>query len=710
MKKIVYYALFVIAAVTSCTSLDIPPKNIVTDEQLLSNEAGMKIYLSRLYSSMPFEDFKYIAANGFTGQSWTSGLGYEGTGESVYRDSWSRSFTGEDTALGGNAADPWWGSAYTLIRDANHLIENIEQYKDNFAELTYNDFLGQAYFVRAYSYTQMARRFGGVPIVKSEFKYPFEDDIEIARSSEKDTWDAILEDYDTAIDLLPISTAFSYTANKYVALAYKAEAMLYAGSVAKYNEQVPGRLTGFGEKTGVRVIGFAEDEWQDCSNKYFSEAYKAAKEVIESGQYALYMKSWAEGDKEAQYKNMNEMWRDISSSNPENMLVKVYDYPTLAHGLDAYNSPWIYRSPLSAGSCPTEDFMELFDGFDRDDDGTIKTTDGGKVNGVPQGHYIMYDEPMDFFANVEPRLRAYVIFPGDVFKSDVIEVRMGIYRGSEPISPVRDYYDYSNRGTFYNHQSNYSENLSDYTDANKNDLTLYMDTNEHTVKVTYKDAKSGAEVTSWAAGENGPFLQNAEATMTGLYLRKYLDPDRALADIGEGKSDQPFILMRYADVLLAAAEAAVELSIAGVASPCGDDMLQVATESIQAIQKRAGANVITKKLSGDTDSRDIVRKERRKELAFEHKSKWDIRRWRVIDEQNRGYFWGQYKDPSTFGEGRNFAFRGFYPFYSIESGKWFFDISFENRKTYSYSSVSYYFAIPAGEVTKSKYIDQQPNR
>ena len=707
MKKIFLQLLLLFAAV-SCVSLDIPPKNIITDDQLLTNEAGMKIYMARLYSSMPFEDFKYIAANGFSGQSWTSGLGYEGTGESVYRDSWSRSFTGETTALGGNAADPWWGSAFRLIREANHLIETLPEYKDNFAEPIYNDFIGQGYFVRAYSYTQMARRFGGVPIVKKEFKYPFEGEIEVPRSSEKDTWDAILEDYNTAIEYLGATSTFTNTAKKYVALAFKAEAMLYAGSVAKYNENVPGRLTGLGEKTGIRVIGFAADEWQTCSNKYFAEAYKAAKEVIESGQYALYMKSWKEGDKEAQYKNMDDMWRDLTS--PENMLVIQYEYPNLTHGLDAYNSPWIYRSPLSAGSCPTEDFLELFDGFERDADGTIKTTDGGKVNGVPQGHYILYDKPMDFFANVEPRLRAYVIFPGDVFKNDVIDIRLGIYRGSEPISPVRDYYDYSHRGTFYNHQQNYSTELGNYKENNKNELTLYMDTNEHTVKVEYIDAKTGEKVSSWAAGENGPFLLNAEATMTGLYLRKYLDPNRALQDIGEGKSDQPFILMRYADVLLAAAEAAVELSIAGEPSPCGDDMLQVATESIQAIQRRAGANVITQKLAGTEASRNLVRKERRKELAFEHKSKWDIRRWRVIDEDNRGYFWGEYKDPSTNGLGNSFAFRGIYPFYSIESGKWFFDISFENRKTYSYSAVDYYFAIPGGEVVKSKFIDQQPNR
>ena len=162
--------------------------------------------------------------------------------------------------------------------------------------------------------------------------------------------------------------------------------------------------------------------------------------------------------------------------------------------------------------------------------------------------------------------------------------------------------------------------------ANESDRSLYLSPNVDTGPVTYTDVNTGKEVTTWAAGANGPFFSNAEATMTGLYLRKYLDPDRELKDIGEGKSDQPFILMRYAEVLLAAAEAGVELAISGQPSPLGDDMLQVATDAIRDIQNRAGAVEITEKLTATNASRDIVRKERRKELAFEQKSKWDIRR------------------------------------------------------------------------------------
>lgn len=126
-----------------------------------------------------------------------------------------------------------------------------------------------------------------------------------------------------------------------------------------------------------------------------------------------------------------------------------------------------------------------------------------------------------------------------------------------------------------------------------------------------------------AAGQNGPFYEDGGSAMTGLLARKWLNPDPAFVP-REGNSAQPFILMRYAEVLLNAAEAAVELSLAGVSSPDDTDMLSVATKAINDIRERAGARLLTSSLAGTIDSRDIVRKERRKELAFEHKTKWDL--------------------------------------------------------------------------------------
>ena len=60
---------FIIAAssllLSSCINLYLPPKNIVTDDELLNSENGVEIYMAKIYSLMPWEDFKYMAEWGF---------------------------------------------------------------------------------------------------------------------------------------------------------------------------------------------------------------------------------------------------------------------------------------------------------------------------------------------------------------------------------------------------------------------------------------------------------------------------------------------------------------------------------------------------------------------------------------------------------------------------------------------------------------------
>lgn len=687
MKKIIFFILSSLLA-ASC-EMYLPPKNTVTDEDLMGSAKGMSIYMARLYSKMPFEDFKYMAEWGIKFDGWLQAPGIDGCGEAINRDGTFQTFRSE--------SNPFWSPAFVLLHDANYLMETLPAYSSNFTESEVDFYMGQAYFVRAYVFYQMARRFGGIPLVTKTIKYPAEaSSLEVPRSSEEDTWNQICSDFDMAISLLPETSLNKGLADKFAALAFKAEAMLYAGSVAKYNETVTGRLTGLGSKTQVRVIGFESTSAAEASKRYFSEAYKAAREVMKSGKYSLYKKKWKAGDKEAQYQNMVDMFSDLSS--PENIFVKEYSYPTLTHSIDGYCSPYIFRNPVSAGSCPSLDFVELFDGFDRYEDGTIRVTDG--VDNT-DGNYLLFDSTMDFFKNAEPRLRAYVIFPGDKFRGKEIEVRTGIYVGQTPIKPIWSDYSYS-RAT-----QNLYQTSPLYTDKPKLlYLSQYSDSSQETVEID--------GVVWTAAGENGPFYEkdNNEATLSGFYLRNWLNTDPAF-EPGEGKSDQPFILMRYADVLLAAAEAGVELSIAGADCPVeGDDMLAIATDAINDIRERAGAILLDGPLTADDASRDIVRKERRKELAFEHKSKWDIRRWRVQHYEGRNGFWGIQIPADRNGAVTGYRLRGLYPFYSSEAHKYFFDANYQlsREKELQYTALDYYFEIPSGEVTKSPFIDQQPNR
>ena len=674
----------VISSLSSCKKfLDIPPQHIVGEEDLFANNDGMKLYLSRIYSQMPFEDFKYSPARQFfddwlvtPGTNEGSSLGRD-AGEAMTSEGWAR-----------NGA--YWGRAFNLLRDANNLLEKLPAYKANFSDEEYNDYIGEAYFARAMVFYALAKRYGGVPLVTKILQYPENEAaaLEVPRSTEEETWNQVLADFDQAVANLPETSPVKGYSNKYVALGFKSEAMLFAGSVAKYN-----KITGFGQKTKVRVIGFDPGTSVAASKKYFTEAFKAAEQIILSGKYALYKKKWAANDKEAQYQNMVDMFFDASSS--ENIYTKDYKWPDLAHGFDAYNIPrqLMGGNGYSAGNCPTLDFVELFDGIAKNPNGTIKVLDAN-------GNYILFDKITDIFANAEPRLRANVILPGDIFKGEVIDIRRGIFTGSvaggiAPLRAVNGATNYTIGGPqTYNQVDAYTAKGAF---AGKKSLFLSQNGTTHEV-VTLPD---GTKMN--AGGKSGPFgTSDMTAAFTGFAIRKWLNPNLPQSLVLEGRFEQSFILMRYGEILLNVAEAAAELTLAGVSSVDGHDLLPEAYEAISAIRERAGADALAG--PGDVAGQNglmLIRKERRKELAFENKILWDIRRWRT---QHSDQLNGLTQSDGAY-------YRGLYPFYSSVANKYFFDAGFEEaRKRFRITEQEYYFLIPGGEVSKSPVIDQQPGR
>lgn len=111
---------------------------------------------------------------------------------------------------------------------------------------------------------------------------------------------------------------------------------------------------------------------------------------------------------------------------------------------------------------------------------------------------------------------------------------------------------------------------------------------------------------------------------SGYFLFKWLD-DRVDYRKG-GKSQQNFIMMRYAEVLLNYAEAVNEADDTPAARTAAVDALNL-------IRRRAG---ITRDLEAAgytrTALRERIRKERRVELCFEEHRFFDIRRWKIASE------------------------------------------------------------------------------
>ncbi len=119
-----------------------------------------------------------------------------------------------------------WNGIYTTINRANNVINAIAN--DDAAEIpaTVKDkVLGQAYAIRGLAYFDLARVWGGVPLI-TEPTAKVGDNIGIARSTVDQTYQQVINDLNLAEDLLPNTTdRFAFT--KKTVWALKARYHLY---------------------------------------------------------------------------------------------------------------------------------------------------------------------------------------------------------------------------------------------------------------------------------------------------------------------------------------------------------------------------------------------------------------------------------------------------------------------------------------------------
>ncbi len=652
MKLLKYILPLCLGVFFACTDLDIPPKNIVGDPQIFGTPEGMMSYVSRMYSTLPMEDFRYNYEK--------SGLFNNGDTKYKQQDCLTGEALGRDTKGAEPESATYWSGAYGFIRDANMLLETLPKYQSAHSASDYKTYLAEAHFARAFIYYSLVKRYGGVPIVDHVVDYPATvslDETKLPRSSEEATWDFIAADLDYAIANLPPKNQKG-RANKYVAAAFKSRVMLHAGSIAKYNtiEEV---------YQGVKICGILATK----ANEYFKAAYDASKILNETTDYGLYTAQWKADDKAAQATNFSNIFL---SDTKENIFVRYYKSPESVHNFDDSAQPMQTSSGGNNSEiCPTLDFVEMFDGMTKNPDGTFSNLDAN-------GNYKLFNSPVDAFNNCEPRLRATVILPMDQFMNQSIDLRRGIWTGTvgTGIAPLMP-----------------AGSVADYTSAypESSDLKLSSSFTFNNDKANKIPMKNGTLLKR--AGESGIVSGWDFGNISGFYLRKYMNP--AQTDNNGNKSTQSWIEIRYAEVLLNRAEAAYELFHTGTATAStGENYRDEAFRCINLIRERAGATLLT--ASSDLNNIEIVRKERRKELAFEHKTYWDLKRWRVIyDEQN------------------NRRYKVLYAFYSVDADKYFLDSRYMESKAgnnyiFSFDTKNYYQQIPPSSVTKNPLIKQNP--
>lgn len=188
----------------------------------------------------------------------------------------------------------------------------------------------------------------------------------------------------------------------------------------------------------------------------------------------------------------------------------------------------------------------------------------------------------------------------------------GGWAGNTPLQNLVDAYEMNNGKTITDPTSGYNEQ-SPYSNR---DARFYA-------TILYNGASyRGTTVDVYTPGgkdsQEGP--SNWNTTKTGYYLRKFMDDNNPIDNPWNIAGLQPWIYIRYAEVLLNYAEAQNEA--------VGPDA--TVYSAINQIRQRTSVNqpALPAGLS-QAQMRDAIRRERQVELAFEEHRFYDVRRWRI---------------------------------------------------------------------------------
>ena len=474
--------IFTILVLSGCAEewLDRKPQNIILEEQIWNDSKLITGLLANYYDRLP--------AHTSLTTGWADFADYD---EAM----WSNNDDARNNIVS-YAFSRWRLWDFTLIRDINLALENIETFGTSLSATQKTQFSAELRFLRAFVYFEMVKRMGGVPLVTKQLVYDFSGNpsfLQQPRNKESEVYDFIATELDAIKDQLGNGTS-NTRANKYTAMALKSRAMLYAGSIAKYNSRMASPISTPGGEVGIPA---------SRATDYYTKALAASEEIINSGVYQLYKTN----------PNLGENFYDaITKKSANREVIMAQDFlvsKDKRHGFTYDNiARNVIEDNLSSSSItPSLNLVEDYEYLDGTS-GELKNRNAGNTD------YVYYSSPQDIFANKDARLYGTVIYPGTTFRGLPVQIQAGVKVWN------------ATTGAFQNVESN-------------------------VLGSTYED---GGLLT----GASGPQRSQTEVTNSGFYLRKYVD-QTAMSSTRGIRSDMWWVRFRLGEIYLNASEAALEL-------------------------------------------------------------------------------------------------------------------------------------------------------
>ncbi len=239
MRKIA--VLLILAGVMSngCDVLDVEPTTQIQASDAFKDQKGVTAALNGAYDILQSPAISQDVI--VFGDLAADNLIHIGTKKEYRQISDQHIFT-ENAYVEG-----MWNDSYDGINRLNNIIERIGE-ASGMTEEEKEDILAQSHFLRAFHYFNLVKYFGGVPLKEVPTRSQSPEELNAPRSSSEEVYDFLINDLNTARDLLLGKGRHSPVyADEGAATALLARAYLYTG-------QYPEALA---MATGVLGMGYA---------------------------------------------------------------------------------------------------------------------------------------------------------------------------------------------------------------------------------------------------------------------------------------------------------------------------------------------------------------------------------------------------------------------------------------------------------------------
>lgn len=372
MKHLKYFlgTIILVFTLTGCDYLDYNESSYYQKENIFSEIRRTEGFLTSIYSYLP-KDFRSFSDGSIRSSASDDAedANYSALTQKFNMGAW--------TAFA--PLDDKWSTYYSAIRAANLFLKeatgkNFDElkYNDSYAQdmQKYNNFQYEARFLRAFFYFELAKRYGGVPIVLDVIS--IDEANKLTREPFENVVKYIVDECDAIAPNLPIS--YSGTRDKETgratrgaAMALKARALLYAASP---------------------LHNSANDlaKWK--------LAAAASKAIIDSATRFSYL---LETDYTKVVNNVTSKEVIFSTREDAQNYFEKYNFPV---GYEGGNS----------GTCPTQNLVDAYE---------------MKANGLGIFETGSGYDPLNPYTGRDPRLAMTVILNNSTWKSKPVEIWYG---------------------------------------------------------------------------------------------------------------------------------------------------------------------------------------------------------------------------------------------------------------------------------------------